>query len=223
VAAAGCMAQSFEMVGLQENYPGVIGETIKVPLRLKNTTDRPITLIVRKVGAQIGTSQKNYYCIDNQCLDHKTEDFMVRLEANQTLSTLQVALEAGLAQGSSTVKYVAFNKSNPTDVFEFELNFQVEEAVEKQDIYSSVNVQLHDVYPNPATDHAWADYTIFDSQVKAKIMIHNILGNTIEEYPLPVSENKVKIRVEALNSGIYFYTLYIDNEGVITRKLLVKK
>jgi hypothetical protein len=223
VAAAGCMAQSFEMVGLQENYPGVIGETIKVPLRLKNVTDRPITLIVRKVAAQIGTSQKNYYCIDNQCLDHKTEDFVVRLEANQTLSTLQVALEAGLALGSSTVKYIAFNKSSPAEVFEFELNFQVEEAAEKQDIYSSVNIQLHDVYPNPATDHAWVDYTIFDSQVKAKIMIHNILGNTIEEYPLPVSENKVKIRAEALNPGIYFYTLYIDNEGVITRKLLVKK
>jgi hypothetical protein len=223
IAGISGYAQSFDVVGLQDNYKGLIGETIKVPVRIKNTTDKSMVVVIRKVAGQIGTSQKNYYCIDNHCLDHKTDDFFVKLEPNQLLSTLQIALEAGLAQGASSIKYLVFNKSNPADQLEFEVNFQIEEKAEKQNIYSSDIIQLHDVYPNPAVDHAFVDYSLLNSNVKAKIMIHNLLGNTIDEYPLPASESKVKIRAEALNSGIYFYTLYLDNEGVITRKLLVKK
>lgn len=221
--ALGSSAQSFELIGLQETYRGIIGETIKVPIRFKNNSDKAITLVIRKVSNQIGTTQKNFYCIDNNCLDQRTEDLVLKVEPDQMLSSLQVALEAGLAQGASTIKYLAFNKHSPSDSFEFDLNFLVEEKAEKQDIYSSNLIMLHDVYPNPVTDQAYVDYSILDSHIKAKIMIHNILGNAIEEYPLPASENKVKIRADILNSGIYFYTLYIDNEGVITRKLIVKK
>jgi hypothetical protein len=67
------------------------------------------------------------------------------------------------------------------------------------------------------------DYNIINDDIEAKIIIHNILGNAIEEYDLPAAENKVKIRAESMNAGIYFYTLYLDNEGVVTRKLIVKK
>jgi hypothetical protein len=137
---------------------------------------------------------------------------------------LQVALEAGLAQGLSTIKYIAFNKSNPAESFEFDLNFSIEEKAEKQHIYSSNRVVLHDVYPNPVTnDQAFVNYSILHESVKAKITLHNILGNTIEEYPLPQTENRLKIQTSTLNAGIYFYTLYVDNEGVMTRKLIVRK
>lgn len=223
IMASGSFAQSFELIPLQETYRGIIGETIKVPIKFKNNSDKTVTLVIRKVSDLIGTTQKNFFCIDNTCLDHHTEDYVLKVEPNQVLNSFQVALEAGLAQGVSSIKYLAFNKSNPGEAFEFELNFLVEEKGEKQNIYTSDYLMLHDVYPNPVTEDAFVDYSILDSQVKAKIIIHNILGNTMEEYPLPASENKVKIRAENLNAGIYFYTLYIDNEGVITRKLIVKK
>jgi hypothetical protein len=222
-AASGVFAQSFELVGLQESYKGVIGETIRVPVKFKNNTDKQITLLIRKIANQLGTGQKNYFCIDNNCLDSRTEEYLVKVDPNQTITSLQIAVEAGLAQGVSSVKYLASNKFNASENFEFDLNFVVEERAEKANIYSSEHLMLHDVYPNPVTDHAFVDYSILNSLVKAKIVIHNILGNAMEEYQLPASENKVKIRAESLNAGIYFYTLYVDNEGVVTRKLIVKK
>ena len=216
-------AQSFEITGVQESYKGLIGETIKAPVRLSNTTDRPITLIIRKVHSQIGGTQKNYYCVDNNCLDQKIEDYTLKLEPEQTSSTLQVALDAGLAPANSSIKYIAFNKSNPAESVEFELNFLVEEKAEKENIYSSRHILLYDLYPNPISLEAFVEYKMLDDQVKAKIVIHNILGNPVDEYPLPFIENKVKINAEPLSAGIYFYTLYIDNEGVISLKLIVKK
>ncbi|MBT1697986.1 T9SS type A sorting domain-containing protein [Fulvivirgaceae bacterium PWU4] len=221
--AVSLAAQSFEISGLKDAYKGLIGETIKVPLHIHNTSDKPLTLVIRKVHAQIGGTQKNYFCADNNCLDHRVEDYTLKIDAFQTLSFLQVALDAGLAADHSAIRYVAFNKANPGENFEFELNFQVEESPNKLDIYSSRHITLHDVYPNPVSEHAFVDYKVLDEKIKAKIVIHNLLGNSIEEYALPSNENRVKIRADDMSAGIYFYTLYINNEGVVTRKLIIKK
>ncbi|SKC43036.1 T9SS type A sorting domain-containing protein [Ohtaekwangia koreensis] len=215
--------QGFEIIGLQETHHGLIGETIKAPVRFKNTSDKTVTLIIRKVDGQIGSTQKNFFCLDNNCLDQKTEDYILKVDAGQTISSFQVALEAGLVSGESNVRYVVYSKSNPTQAMEFTVNFTVTEKPEKQSLYSSRFINLHDVYPNPVTDYAFVEYKILNEQVKAKIIMHNLLGNSVGDYPLPSSESRVRIRVEDLNAGIYFYTLYLDNEGVMTRKLIVKK
>ena len=216
-------AQTFELTPLQDTYKGSIGETIKAPLRIKNISDKTLTLVVREISAQIGGTQKNYFCLDNNCLDQRLHEYTFKLEPDQTLSQLQIALEAGLAHGLSSIKFVAFNKANPAEALEFELNFQVEEKADKQHIYSSRHITLYDLYPNPVSVEAFVDYKMYDDQIKARIVIHNILGNPIEEYPLPFVVGQIKIRAETLSAGIYFYTLYIDGEGVITRKLIVKK
>lgn len=216
-------AQSFEVSGIQESYKGLVGDAIRAPIRLTNTSDKAITVVVKKMATEIGGTQKNYYCIDGNCLDSRVEEYQIKIEPGQSYQLLHVVLEAGLAAGPSHARYLAFNKSHPADAVEFDLNFVVEENTLKQDIYSSRGVILRNVYPNPVTDFAYVDYTLLDDQVKAKIVIHSILGNSIDEHVLPPLENKVKIRADALSSGIYFYTLYINNEGVITRKLIVKK
>jgi hypothetical protein len=215
-------AQSFEVSTVQETYKGHIGDIIKASVRFKNLSEKQITVVVRKHSAQIGGTQKNYYCIDNTCLDPKVEDFAIKIDANQTFNSLQFALEAGLANGTSSVKYIAFNKLNPAEIHEFELFYNVDEKPEKESIYTSRQIDLQEVYPNPVEDHAFVNYRILDDQKKAKIVLYNILGNPIEEYQLPASENKVKIRTESLNAGVYFYTLYLGEETILTRKLVKK-
>lgn len=219
----GVSAQSFEIGPLQEVYKGYIGETVTVPLKFTNNTDKPLTLIVRKVSSSLGGTQKSYFCPDNDCLDQAVEDVALRVEPRQSLSNFQIALEAGLANGASSARYVVFNRYNSSETFEFDLHFAVEERSAKDDIYASPHIILHDVYPNPVVDYAYVNYNMINEEIEAKIIIHNILGNPIDEYSLPSSENRVKIRAESMNAGIYFYTLYLDNEGVMTRKLIVKK
>ena len=215
--------QGFEIAPLQESYKGSIGETIKVPLRFKNTSDKSITLIIRKVNEQIGSTQRKYFCIDNNCLDPKVEDYIIKVEPGQTVTNFFVALDAGLDQNESSLRYLAYNKSNPNQSLEVDLNFNVEEKLGKANIYSSRHITVYDVYPNPAVDHANVAYKLNNDVVQAKILVHNILGNIIEEYALSSMEPLIRINTEALSAGIYFYTLYVENEGVMTRKLIVKK
>jgi hypothetical protein len=99
----------------------------------------------------------------------------------------------------------------------------VEEKPSRANIYNSRQIVLYDVYPNPAVDYANVAYKISNDQLQAKILVHNILGNIIGEYSLSSLESQVRIKTEDLSAGIYFYTLYLENEGVMTRKLIVKK
>ncbi|MEP6736484.1 MAG: T9SS type A sorting domain-containing protein [Chryseolinea sp.] len=223
VLNASAYSQGFEIVSLQESYKGQIGETIKAPVRFKNTTEKTLTLIIRKVNGQIGSSQKHYFCVDNNCLDYRIEDYILKLEPGQTLNNFQIALETGLVSEESVLKYVAFSKSNPSHAIEFELNFNVEEKAPKESIYSSRFVTLHDVYPNPVVDQAVVNYEILNDRVKAKLVVHNLLGNVVGEYRLPVMDNFIRVKTDDLSAGIYFYTLYVDDESVMTRKLIVRK
>jgi hypothetical protein len=90
-------------------------------------------------------------------------------------------------------------------------------------VFQSKDITIHDVYPNPVSDMAFIDYTIHNEAIKAKVVIHNILGRTMNETDLPTSETRIKIQAEELATGIYFYTLYLDNDGVLTRKMIVRK
>jgi len=216
-------AQSFEVSGLQEVYKGSIGDLIRAPLRIKNKTDKPITLIIRRVDTQIGTTQKSLFCLDNNCVDQHSEEYVIKLDPGQTIHNFSIGLEAGLAEGFSAIQYIIINKSNPSETSPIELNFAVDERSEKSNIYSSKYITIHDVYPNPVVDFANIDYKLHTDEVETKIVIHNILGNVLTEYELPYLERSIKIPAEQLGAGIYFYTLYIKNEGVMTRKLIVKK
>jgi hypothetical protein len=222
-ASSWVFGQGFEIAPLQESYKGMIGETIRVPLRFKNTSDKPIILVIRKVDEQLGSTQKKYFCVDNNCLDTKVEDYVVKVEPGQTTANLYVALEAGLDQNESSIKYVAFNKFSPGHALDIDLNFNVEEKLAKANIYNSRHITLYDVYPNPAVEHANVTYKLASDQIKAKILVHNIIGNIIGEYTLSAFDNAIRIKTEDLSAGIYFYTLYVENEGVMTRKLIVKK
>ena len=217
-------SQAFEISNLQDSYKGSVGETIKAPLYFKNTSDKPITIIIRKVDDDIRSTQKTYFCLDNNCFDQRIHDFSIRIEPGQTLTNFHVALEGGLVEGvNSLIKYVAYNKQSPNQSIELDLNFTVEPE-RASNIYTSRHITLTNVYPNPVIDDfVSVAYKVLSDQVKAKIVIHNILGNLVAESELPPVDNVVKIKAENLSAGIYFYTLYINNEGMMTRKLIVKK
>jgi hypothetical protein len=149
--------QGFEVTGLEESYKGSVGEVIQVPLKIKNTSDKPVTLILKRIETQIGSTQKSFFCPDNNCLDQRTDFYSIRLEPGETLQNFSVGLEAGLTEGFSSVKYQLFNKANPSEVSPLEFNFTVEGKTDKSHIYSSRFITLHDLYPNPVITSARID------------------------------------------------------------------
>lgn len=224
------MAQSLRLVDTNLNQNGIVGKDIVTTVNIFNTTDQTIRYRVYEVSKQIGSSQVNLICVGEDCfkeaaISRKDVDpVLVRsVDARQIDKTISIILESGLVQAISSVTYRIENVDNPTDFTTFEINYEVSELKDESLLYSSKNVDLSDVYPNPVTEVAIFDYHLKDDSKEAKIIIHNVLGSIAGEYMLSPYEHQLKVSVEQFNPGVYFYSLYIDNEGVATKKLVVRK
>ena len=222
LAAGTAFGQGFEIVDRQETYQAIISETIQIPLRIRNTTDKAQFYVIRKSSSEMGSSQKGYFCLGRNCLEQGTDEFTKRVEPGQTVD-LYYTLETGLVTGLANLRFEVFLRGNPQHAVEHNVGVQINEKRETNSVFRSKDITIHDVYPNPVTDQAFIDYNIHNESIKAKVVIHNILGRTMNETELPVFETKIRLSAEELTTGIYFYTLYLDNDGVLTGKLIVRK
>ncbi|GIL23358.1 MAG: hypothetical protein BroJett042_18710 [Bacteroidota bacterium] len=216
-------AQQFELPDIQESYQTAVGETLRIPIKITNLSDKPVFYIIRRVQSDLGESQKGYFCLDKNCLETGISEFSKRVEPGETLQQLAFVLESGLVANQQTIKFQVFPKGNTLETKEYQVNIHVQERLEKPVLFHSKDITIQDVYPNPVQDYAYIEYRLHNENVKAKLTIHNILGKPMNEVELPSSENRVKLQTEEYTSGIYFYTLYLDNNGVLTRKLIIRK
>ena len=223
-------AQSLEIVNTDANQHGIIGQDLRTVIKIKNISDKPIYFSISEVKKIIGSSQKSFLCINNDCDDGNIAkrsgniaSYVRKLMPGETDESIVAVLESGLIQGISTISYRVFNVKRPEDYVQIELHYEIKELSDESFLYSSKTVDLSDVYPNPVTEVAIFDYTIKNDSKEAKIIIHNVLGSVAGEYKLNPFERQLKVSVENYNPGVYFYSLYIDNEGVATKKLVVRK
>ena len=216
-------AQNFQILDRQETYQGGLNEVVRIPLRIRNTSDRAQFYVIRKIGGELGDSQRGYFCLDKNCLEPGIDEFSKKIEAGETLSGLYFVVETGLQSVQNQVRFEVFAKGKPQEAQELTANILVDEKPARNYVFHSKEITIHEVFPNPVQNEAFMDYQLHQDQVKAKIVVHNILGKPMGEYELNFLENRVKISADELASGIYFYTLYLDNNGVATRKMIVRK
>ena len=157
------------------------------------------------------------------CLEAGMDEFSKRIGPGETLTTLYFVLETGLVSGQNNLKFEVFVRERPLEAADRTVTVMVEDKRQKTHLFESKDIYLRNMYPNPVSDHAFIEYEMTNQDVKARLVIHNILGMPMGSYDLPFYENKVKLSTDDLAPGVYFYTLYLDNEGVLTRKLIVRK
>jgi hypothetical protein len=88
--------------------------------------------------------------------------------------------------------------------------------------------KLYKNYPNPFNPTTKIEYVLPGKSKDASIHIYNLKGRLIKEIKLPqqskfVVWNGVDNQNRKVGSGIYFYTLTIDNKQLATQKMLLLK
>ncbi len=224
LCSLGVSAQVPELVNKNEtSFQATLSEIVNIPLKIKNNTDKAQFYIIRKVSGDLGGTQRGYFCLDDNCLESDMNEFSKKIEPGQTITGLYYKLETGLVSGQNNLKFEIFKRGQFAEAMEHTVTVTVEERNERSLVFQSKDITIHDVYPNPVSNHAFIEYRIINESVKANVVIHNILGMAMGDYELPLFETRIKIYTEGLAPGIYFYTLYLDNDGVLTRKLIVRK
>lgn len=221
----GLHAQSLRLDKYEQSETGLVGSEIRTHLVLTNISTHPILVTMSTTKNDIRSSQKSSLCLNNECEDlliaRQPKEF--KLMPGESSANLTAVLETGLVQGLSNITYRFSVSGSPGDYVETELHYSINERKVEGVLYSSRNIELSDVFPNPASTVAIFDYHISDASREAKIVIHSVLGSIAGEFELNPYESRLKFSVENYNPGVYFYTLYIEGEGVATKKMVVKK
>jgi hypothetical protein len=217
-------SQGFDWADRQDTYQAVIGQNTRIPIRIRNTSDKPQTFVVRRASADLNANQKGYFCLGDECLEMAVDQVTRKLEPGEMATDLFFVVEPGIAVTSNSFRFEIYQKGSPQLGVEHSFLLSVEEKPTRSFVFQTRNLTVHDIYPNPITDQdGYLDYRLSDELVKAKVVIHNILGSPVGDYEMLASETRVKIQSNGLSSGVYFYTIYLDNVGVLTRKLVVRK
>ncbi len=218
-------SQGLKIVDSNLNIDSDVGTSVSTVIKVKNISNHIILLGIEKVEENIRSSQVATFCINNDCSEKNIvlQHNIIRLYPNQIFDGFSVSLETGLVPGNSSIKYLVYNLSDITESVEVEINYSIKEKAKEGVLYSSKVVELSDVYPNPVREKAIFSYKYLDPEKEAKVVIHSVLGSIISEYRLSPYESRLTIPVINYNPGVYFYTLYIDNEGVATKKMVVRK
>lgn len=89
-------------------------------------------------------------------------------------------------------------------------------------LYLSDKLTVSNIYPNPANEAAWIDYSISGNVNSASLSFYNLLGSEIASFDLDKSERKLRVSTANWESGVYFYQLNVDGKKLVTKKLLVR-
>lgn len=128
-------------------------------------------------------------------------------------------LETNGISGISYVTYCFFDAQNPADSVCVEF---VYDATTGLPDLSGKNY-VSKAYPNPATDNTNIYYSIARNVRNAQIKIFNMLGAEVRSYVISDSKGTLKIPVNGLKPGVYFYSLMADGKNATTGKFMVTR
>ena len=218
-------AQQIRVLSESLQFSGKLGSSQRKSIILQNESNQTKTYLFKNLNGNIGSSQKVRICIGDQCFEPKKELAKIRLvlTPGQIVTDLYVEFELGIVGTMGSFDLVFVNSENVRETFLVEASYNVSNPTAKTDGVEYDGITLSGVYPNPSNRIAHFDYQIQNSNIKAKISINSFIGNPVADYPLDPDRNTLSINVADFKEGIYFYTLYLNNKNIVTKKLQIKK
>ncbi|MDR7129365.1 hypothetical protein J2X69_001702 [Algoriphagus sp. 4150] len=218
-------AQQVRVLSDGIEFRGDLGSTQRKTVILQNETSQIKTYLLKNLRGNIGSSQKVRICIGDQCYDPKRDLAKIKLTLapGELLTDLYLDFDMGIVETRGSFDLSFVNENNLKDLFVVEARYAVNDPAIKVNEFDYKDIVLSDVYPNPSVRTAQFDYNFKNQSVKARITINSFIGNPIANYELDPERNSLAINVSDFNPGIYFYTLFLDNKNIVTKKLVVKK
>lgn len=216
-------SQSFTITGGDTPVHCNLNKVIHYPLSIQNNSNHALNLKVSIVDYQLASGQyANLVNNAEQNFSGGTHS-QLHLKAKEISNTISIQYYSGIIESNSTVKLKIENLDDPKEFKQVELNFLSEEKGSSDALLDNSQIEFSSIFPNPASDYAYLHYQLKQKTVKAEVVMQNVLGNVVQRYTLDPYSFELKIDTKHFSPGVYFYTLFLNDEGVLTRKIIVKK
>ena len=196
---------------------------VATTLAISNVSAKPVRVAVRRVASQIDQSQRASLCFADECAEDDQPMELTTLFPGESAEGMLLRFNTGYAERNSTIKYFIYNLDDPEDGIYHALTYRVFNDFPHGVLFSHGALKVGNAYPNPATDEATIDYSLVAFDGTAQVVVHNLLGNRVLQTNLEASKGSLKLPTDRLDNGLYFYSLYLNGEGVVTKKLVIRK
>lgn len=210
---------------LSENIEisGKIGSSHRKSIIIQNDSKESKEYILKFLRGNIGSSQNIKLCVADKCYDPRKElsKIKLNLQAGEIFTDLYIEFDLGIAELRGNFDLHFVNPNNNRDMFLIEAVYEVFNP--SLDETNHKDISLGSVFPNPSTSTAQIEYEFKNPNATAKITLNSFIGNPVAEFQLDPLQKSLMINVADLNPGVYFYTLFVDNKNIVTKKLVVRK
>lgn len=196
---------------------------LKAYAKVKNNTDRAVSVILKRITHDTITGTENYFCW-GQCFAPwiSVSPSAHTIAANDTTPDEFFTGYYAPKQkaGTTIIEYVFFIESDVNDSISFLVNYVVTPS-SLSDLRS--NSSLGNAFPNPANDKVSINYELPVGTMQAQIKLFNLMGQAVAEQSVFNNKGKADINLSNLKEGVYFYSLHVNNQAVETRKLIIRR
>ncbi|MFM1876723.1 MAG: hypothetical protein RL266_2460 [Bacteroidota bacterium] len=223
-AGIGAVAQnSLSIVSLNRSVWGSVEQSImQSEGTIENTNgSAPIAVRVERITVDTVPGSQNYFCWE-QCYEPPTSvsPTALTIPVGQRIDQFYADYKPNGNPGVSTLIYCFYDDSNEADSVCATVRFTAS-PVGIQDVFMGNRSGVSESYPNPARTVANINYALAAGWQKAEIVIYSMLGSKVRSVKLTEDQGTYKLNVASLPSGMYFYTLVVDDKDISTKKMLV--
>ncbi len=195
---------------------------IQLDLIFTNNSDASAAIKVARNEIEMAAGSESYFCW-GACYPPATDTSGMSMTIDAGASSGEGDFSAHYTigdEGISKISYTFYNIDNPDEAVTVLVNFDTRPSGVNENIFK--DTWISDLYPNPATSVVKIDYNFPAAVTNAEVKVVNLVGSVVMEQKLDASANNHSINISELNSGIYFYSLFLNEEVYSTKKLIVK-
>ena len=198
---------------------------IKARVFLHNSLDSDMQVWVKKIEDELLPGTFASFCWNSYCF---TPD-VFEVENPMTLGSGQTSGDDDFygeyrPQGQSGTSYVTFEFFSRNGAFET-VKVTVEYTTQAASVafFGARQSTISSPSPNPARNFANFNYEIPFGASQAAMVVRDLTGRVVLDVPLNVDDNRFQLNTSGLSNGIFLYSLVVDGQTVVTRRLMVTR
>ncbi len=197
--------------------------TVYAYLKCTNSNASTLSVKVKKKHISIVPGSENYFCWMNCYIPTVfVSTYYIDIQKDSTANDFSGDYKAHGNIGVSTVMYTFYDMSNVNDSACVIVNYDCSLGLSVPENSSVAKVDFSNAYPNPANSQTSFTYAIPDSEGNAHLVIRDMVGGVVSDIELTENNGSLKIETSKLSDGVYFYSLMLDGQPYMTKKLVIK-
>lgn len=203
---------------------GDTSETLFCFMSVTNNSGSSLSVKCIRTNVDVVSGSENTLCWGGECAETGTGSTYTSndptvINAGATVTEFSGDYKANGNEGISIIRYRFFDMNAVSDSICFYAKFDASAIGIKETVN---NVEVSDAYPNPANSYTYIAYKSLSDNNSAKIIVSNLLGQTVISIPVTDKAGKIKIETARLENGIYFYSFSVKDRVIYTKKLVVR-